>query len=122
LLLAPDPADDTRVLLPGRPGRAAAESHRRAIRRLAEIGFIELSWKRVEVRIKREKQVGPLIWDEVAGVYQDRRSEKIPVRRSIDKRAVRLTPLGALVVDRIRPLLETGERVRWDMTRGPAPK
>jgi hypothetical protein len=83
------------------------------MRRLAEIGLIELSWKAEEVQTKREKQVGPLLWDENTGMYRDRKLQLVPVRRSVEKRATRLTPLGELLVDRLRLVLETGERIRW---------
>jgi hypothetical protein len=113
LLLAPGPADEARVLTPERAGRPAAESHRRAMRRLAEVGLIELSWKSEQVETRRQKEVGPLIWDRKAGAYQTRKRQKVPVRRSIEKRATKLTPLGALLTERLRPALETGERIRW---------
>src|SRR5690349_18600651 len=51
LLLLGSPADEPLVLLPEREGRSAAESHRRAMRRLAEVGLIELSWRAEEVQI-----------------------------------------------------------------------
>jgi hypothetical protein len=114
LLLAPGPTDEPQVLLPERPGRAASESQRRATRRLAAVGLIELSWKVEEVQTKREKQTRPLSWNPQAGVYQEENCRQIPVRRAVEKRAVKLTPLGALVVDRLRLTLETGERIRWD--------
>lgn len=114
LLLAPGPTDEPGLLAPDREGRAPAESHRRALRRLAEIGLIELSWKVEEVQTKREKQAKPLLWDQDSGTYQDNPPHQVPVRRSVEKRAARLTPLGAALVNQLRPALESGERIRWD--------
>jgi len=83
------------------------------MRRLAAIGLVELSWKVEHVQTKREKRTNDLSWDGEAGVYQARKRRQVPVRRAVEKRAARLTPLGALVVDRLRSVLETGERIRW---------
>lgn len=113
LLLSPRPEDEPQVLPPERDSRASAESHRRAMRRLADLGLVELSFKVEQVPTRREKLAGQLQWDGEAGVYRAGEPCSIPVRRSVEKRAVKLTPLGALVVDRLRPVLETGERIRW---------
>jgi hypothetical protein len=101
------------VLLPEREGRASAESHRRALQRLAAIGLVELSLKGEQVQIRREKEETGIWWDRDAGVYRERAPQRIPVRRTVRKRAVQLTPLGALVVNRLRSALEAGERIRW---------
>ena len=113
LLLSPAPHESPEVLLPERPGRSSAESHRRALQRLAEIGLVELSVKVEQVQTKREKDGGRVQWDRVAGVYREETPSRIPVRRTVWKRAVKLTPLGAHLVDRLRSALETGERIRW---------
>jgi hypothetical protein len=113
LLLSPGPNEEPQVLSPERAGRAAAESHRRAMRRLAAFGLIELSFKVEQVQTRRERNGGRLEWDGHAGVYCEAESQRIPVWRSVEKRAVKLTPEGALVVDRLRPVLETGGRIRW---------
>lgn len=113
LLLSPGPEDAPRVLVAERDGRASSESHRRALHRLAEIGLIEFSLKIEQVQIKREKKGGRVQWDENAGVYRKSESSRIPVQRMVRKRAVRLTPVGALLVDRLRSALETGGRIRW---------
>jgi hypothetical protein len=83
------------------------------MRRLADVGLIELSWKTEQVETRRRKEASPLIWDGKAGAYQTRKRQKIPVCRSIEKRSIRLTPLGSSLRDQLRPLLETGERIRW---------
>ena len=113
LLLSPGPGDEPQVLPPERDGRAAAEAHRRAMRRLAEHGLVELSFKAEQVQTRREKVGGHVQWDGEAGVYSTGEPGRIPVWRSVEKRAVKLTPVGALVVDRLRPVLETGDRIRW---------
>jgi hypothetical protein len=113
LLLSPGPDDAPQVLLPERDGRASAESHRRALQRLADIGLVELSLKTEQVQIKREKEGGRVQWDGKAGLYRAGETYQIPVRRTVRKRAVKLTPIGALLVDRLRTALETGGRIRW---------
>jgi hypothetical protein len=114
LLLSPGPDDEPQIVIPEREGRGAAESHRRSMRRLAEIGLVELSLKAEVVRTRREKEGTPLQWDGDTGVYREGQAERIPVLRSVEKRAVKLTLLGAIVVDRFRSALETGERIRWN--------
>ena len=84
------------------------------MRRLAEIGLVELSLKSEVVQTRREKQSTPLRWDRDTGVYREGEAERLPVLRSVEKRAVKLTLLGALVVDRFRSALEAGERIRWN--------
>lgn len=114
LLLSPGPGEDPQVLPPERDGRASAESHRRAMRRLAEFGLIELSFKVERVPTRREKSAGQVTWDAAAGIYREAEPMRIPVWRSVEKRAVKLTPVGSVVVDQLRTALETGVRIRWD--------
>ena len=113
LLLAPGPEDEPQVLVPERCGRASSESHRRALQRLAGTGLIELSLKVEQVQTSRQKESGRVQWDEAAGIYREGEPAQIPVHRMVWKRAAKLTPLGAHVVDRLRPALETGQRIRW---------
>lgn len=113
LLLAPRSDGEPEVLRPERGGRAAAESHRRAMRRLAAIGLVELSLKVEQVETKRTKHSPTVQWDGNAGVYRHRQHQDVPVIRSVEKRAVKLTPLGEMMVDRLRPALETGAHIRW---------
>ena len=101
------------MIPPERAERAAAESHRRAMRRLAATGLVELSWKTETVQIARRRETGSVVWDPSAGIYREAGSGQWPVVRSIERRAVRLTALGGLLVDRLRPDLETGKRIRW---------
>jgi|SRR5947209_3610631 len=114
LLLAPHPDDEPQVLSAERSGRPAAESHRRAMRRLAAHGLVELSLKVEEVETTRTKQLPPLQWDGDAGVYRQGPRLSVPVVRPVAKRAVKLTVLGELLVNRLRSALETGEHIRWD--------
>lgn len=113
LLLAPLPSQELAVVPPERPDRACADSHRRATRSLAAHGLIELAWKTEIVETKQVRRTPRVRWDAVAGVYRDE-AAPTPVERAIKRRTVRLTPLGALVVDRLRPVLENGRRIRWD--------
>jgi hypothetical protein len=97
-----------------RAGRAAVESHRRAIRRLAAVGLLELHWKQEIIETKGVGQTGTVQWDPVAGVYRDVDPKHIPIERVVTRRAVKLTALGALLVERLRRELETGKRIRWE--------
>lgn len=114
LLLAPPPSDEPCIVPPERAGRPAAESHRRAMRLLAANGLVELSWKAETIQTKQVRRRPAVIWDADAGVYRDVQPEQATVERTINRRAIRLTPLGELLVDRLRPVLENGRRVRWD--------
>jgi hypothetical protein len=114
LLLAPGPTQEPSVIPVERAGRAAAESHRRAIRRLAEVGLLELAWKQETSETKGKGQTGTVQWDHQAGMYRDVDPKYIPIERVVTRRAVKLTALGALLVDRLRRELETGKRIRWD--------
>lgn len=113
LLLAPPPSQAPSVVRPERAGRAAAESHRRAMRCLAANRLVELSWKTEVVATRQERRSPSVIWDPDTGVYREGRPERAYVERSIERRAVRLTALGEHVVDRLRPVLEHGRRIRW---------
>jgi hypothetical protein len=115
LLLAPPPLSEPAVLPPERAGRGAAESHRRAMRFLAANGLVELSWKTEMVETKQERRSPAVVWDSDAGVYQEVEPERAPVQRAIERRAVKLTVLGEFLVDRLRPVLESGRRIRWDV-------
>jgi hypothetical protein len=48
------PTEELSVIPAERAGRAAAESHHRAMRRLAAIGLLELTWKTETVETKRK--------------------------------------------------------------------
>jgi hypothetical protein len=113
LLLAPPPTGEPTVIPAERDGRAAAESHRRAMRRLAAIGLVELTWKTETVETKGKTRTGSVLWDPDAGVYRKVRPKHTAIERAIERRAVRLSALGAFLVDRLRPELETGKRIRW---------
>lgn len=114
LLLAPRPSQEPDIVPPRRPGRASADSHRRAMRSLAAHGLIELTWKTEIVETRQVRRSPRVRWDSIAGVYGEGDPVPAQVERAIKRRAVRLTPLGELVVDRLRPVLENGRRVRWD--------
>jgi hypothetical protein len=120
LLLAPRPNEEPTVIPPERDERAAAESHRRATRRLASIGLVELTWKSETVETKRKTRTGSVLWDPDAGVYREVSPKQTAIERTIERRAVRLTTLGAFLVDRLRPKLETGQRIRWVSLAEPA--
>jgi hypothetical protein len=113
LLLAPQPGDEPSVIPAEHSSRAAAESHRRAMRRLAAIGLVELAWKTESADTRAKTRTEGIHWDPEAGVYRAVRCEQKFVVRPIERRAVRLTELGSRVVDHLRPTLETGRRIRW---------
>lgn len=84
------------------------------MRVLAANGLLELTWKTQLIETKQERRGPAVRWDSAAGVYRDAEPHSNPVVRAVDQRAVRLTPLGEVVVHRCRPLLESGRRIRWD--------
>jgi hypothetical protein len=84
------------------------------MRRLAAAGLLELTWRQEIMETKGEGHTGTVRWDPRAGVYRDVDPEHIPVERVVKRRAVKLTALGAFLVDRLRRELETGKRIRWD--------
>jgi hypothetical protein len=81
--------------------------------RLAAIGLVELTWKVETVETKGMARTGGVRWDPAAGVHREVEPKHIPIERAIERRAVRLTALGAVLVNRLRPELETGKRIRW---------
>lgn len=113
LLLAPQPTEEPSIIPVEREGRAAAESHRRAMRRLAASGLVELTWKTDTVETKGTTQTGSVLWDPAAGTYREVTPVHVAIERTIERRALRLTRLGAVLVERLRPELETGKRIRW---------
>jgi hypothetical protein len=90
------------------------------MRRLATIGLLELTWKTETVETKRKTRTGSVLWDRDAGAYCEVMPRRTALERAIERRAVRLTPLGAFLVDRLRPELETGKRIRWASISEPA--
>jgi hypothetical protein len=113
LLLAPRPDEEPSVIPPHGASRAAAESHRRAIRCLAANGLVDLTWTTEVVTTNQVRRTPGVIWDQDAGVYQTVGPDESPVRRTVQRRTVRLTMLGDSLVDRLRPILENGRRIRW---------
>lgn len=91
ILLAapPSDADEGVIVPPLSPGRSADEANRRAIRKLLDHGLLWIGEKDV-----REKG-----------------------RRPSRKRCVWLSPLGQAVVEKLRPTLKNGGRIRWDTIR-----
>ena len=115
LLLAPLPSQEPTVVPPQRQERASADSHRRAMRSLATHGLVELTWKTEVVETRQVRRSPSVRWDAKGGVYREGDPPPTQVERAIKRRAVRLTPLGEFVVDRLRPALENGRRIRWDL-------
>jgi hypothetical protein len=85
------------------------------MRFLAAKGLVELSWKAETIQTKQVRTAPAVVWDADAGVYRDIQPAEAAVERTIGRRAVQLTPMGKLLVDRLRPILENGRRVRWDL-------
>jgi hypothetical protein len=84
------------------------------MRHLADMGLIELSWRTHHVRTTRTMSTARHIWDPDHGTYREVvAGTPEVVERAIEKRAVRLTPLGAYLVERARRELEQGKRIRW---------
>lgn len=107
---------------PQRTDRAAAGSHRRAMQCLAAKGLVELTWKTETVETKQKRRASLVVWDADAGIFLEVGPEHAPVARAIERRAVRLTALGELLVDRLRPELEHGRRIRWAAIEETDPK
>lgn len=97
LLAAPEPVAEPAIVEPERPGRVADEANRRAIRRLAELGLVVLA------DVRQDRQYGR---DPISG-------RRVRLKPATWRRAIRLTALGALVVERLRPYLEAGKPFRW---------
>jgi hypothetical protein len=83
------------------------------MRRLADQDLIELSWKPERQATRREAASPTVRWDTEYGRHISIPSTPIPVERTLERRAVKLTPLGAWLVRRLRPTLESGKRIRW---------
>jgi hypothetical protein len=84
------------------------------MRFLATHGLVELTWKAETIQTKQVRKTPAVVWDTDAGVYRAVRPTEAIVERTVSRRAVRLTPLGELLVHRLRPILENGRRIRWD--------
>jgi hypothetical protein len=97
LLLAPGPAEDATVILPERDGRTALDSHNRAMRRLAAAGLVSTTRIKTVVETKRIRTEWE--WD---NALMDWVQRPVPVRQMRWREAVKLTPVGAAVVDRLR--------------------
>ncbi len=104
-------ADDERyqIVFPEGPGRAAEEANRRALRKLERVGLVELS--RHHPPPGWEKESPPPKW------FQAKRARSRYWYMGRAYRSAKLTPLGALVVDRGRVELEGGAPMRWKKLR-----
>ncbi len=113
LLLAGLPAEEPSVIPAARPGRAAAESHRRALHRLAGLDLLELGWTTETLETARKATGTGVQWDEETGTFLDVEPATVAVARSIERRTARLTELGAVLVREMCGQLRTGKRIRW---------
>jgi hypothetical protein len=82
-------------------------------------GLVELAWTTEIVETRQVRHTPRVRWDPIAGVYREDTPPPVQVERTVKRRTVRLTPLGELVVDRLRPALENGRRIRWDSIARP---
>ena len=97
LNVGPDPS-----VIPNRPphtGKQAYESHHLAITRLHQIGLIDFGRQRVDTE-----------WYPNVERHSPRRSY---TRRYVYRREIYLTPFGQVVVEMIRPMLESEDWIRW---------
>ena len=101
LLLAPGPQEEAQILGPASPNPGALASHYHALRRLEGDGLISVV--PVEVRVETTRDRRDWEWNAVLGDWVERR---VTVGRTLKKRAVKLTPLGAAVASRMRADLE----------------
>jgi len=107
LLSAPGPEDKAVIIAPESDTRAADEALRRAIRKLGASGLVWLDKEPVEVRAQYHKRI------ELEKVWGNRWGWETTRRATVRKRSVKLSPLGAAVVNLARADLEGGRPVRW---------
>ncbi len=107
LVATPGPEDRPLVIAPEADTRAADEALRRAIRKLGTAGLVSLHSESVETEAQLHKRIELIkVWGNPWGYETTRRA-------TVRKRAVRLTPLGAALVDLARADLEARRPIRW---------
>ena len=99
ILLSVGPEPSVIPNRPPHPGKQAYESRHLATMRLHQIGLIDFGKRRVETE-----------WYPNAWRQSPRRSY---TQRYVYRREILLTPFGQRLVRRIRPMLESGEEIRW---------
>ena len=99
ILLCAGPKPSVIPNRPPRPGKQAYESHHLAITRLHQIGLIDFGREQVDTE-----------WYPNVERHSPRRSY---TRRYVYRREIYLTPFGQVVVEMIRPMLESGDWIRW---------
>ena len=105
LLAAPPPHHEPIVVSTEGASRSASEVHRRAVRRLATAGLVDVRTKSVEIETKA-----------VAWSWGNHFSRTLPgdrVKRRFHCQAVVRTPLGQTVVQRLTSTLTSGGVIRW---------
>ena len=105
LLAAPQPECELKVVSAEGTNRSAAEAHRRAVRRLATAGLIDMRTKRVEIETKA---VARSLENHFSRTLLDDR-----VKRGFHCQAVVRTPLGQAIVSRLTSTLASGGVIRW---------
>jgi len=127
LLLAPSYASGGKmgegaVIGAAVPGRSAAEAHRRALRRLADAALVYAMRESVYLAVERPTRI-PVAW--VAGgkgVPSGHTAAttlvSLPASQRYWHAAAFLTPLGAAVVEVLRPELDAGRSIRWSAYAG----
>jgi hypothetical protein len=95
-----------KIMYPDGPSRAAEEANRRALKKLAHVGLIELSRSYTWQQDKADNQEMPK-W------FSDKRYSGRYWMMGRRYRTAALTPLGELVVERCRDELENGKPIRW---------
>ncbi len=99
ILLSVGPEPSVIPNRPPHPGKQAYESHHKAITKLHRIGLIDFGERRVDTE-----------WYPNVERHSLRRSRP---RRYVYRREIYLTEFGQVVVNTIRPVLESGEPIRW---------
>ena len=105
LLAAPPPDREPIVVSAEGAGRSVSEVHRRAVRRLAMAGLIDMRKKQVEIETKA------VAWS--WGNHFSRTLLGDRVKRRFHYQAVVRTPLGQTVVQRLTSTLASGGVIRW---------
>ena len=105
LLAAPPPDREPTVVAAEGASRSASEVHRRAVRRLATAGLVDLRLKSVEIETKA------VAWS--WGNHYCRTPMDERVKRQFHCQAVVRTPLGQTIVQRLTSTLASGGVIRW---------
>jgi len=87
------------------------EATRRAVRKLAQHGLLDLDDKGIDRRARDPRRERQFFFE---GEWRQYKPEYQTRRLRVYKRTMRLTPVGAAVVDVLRDELQAGQAIRWE--------